>query len=256
MVQQHVSSESSTNVQYDVNVPLNTAMSHYDVLYVCPTATMTTIKDAYHSLVKRYHPDKQRKPNATVTDISASYDSPTNGSDKDFIQIQTAWECLRDPKLRSVYDSQLQQHQTRRRQRQQNSIPITMEDCRQERQLIEIEVDIDHDIDHDDDASPCDYRSEMVVVINYIYQCRCGHDIHVAQRQPPQLYGSSPRETDSPIPLFVVPQRTTTDLRGECSMTDDDDDMFRHCVGCSVIYDIRLIFQNEANDAGMRHGYQ
>lgn len=252
MVQQHVSSESSTNVQYDVNVPLNTAMSHYDVLNVCPTATTTTMKDAYHSLVKRYHPDKQRNPNGTVTDISVSYDSPTNSSDKDFIQIQTAWECLRDPKLRSVYDSQLQQHQTRRRQRQQNSIPITMEDCRQERQLIEIE----DEIDHDDDVSHCDYHSERVVIIDYIYQCRCGHDIYVAQRQQPQLYGSSPPETDSPIPLFVVPQRTTNDLRGECSMTGDDDDMFLHCVGCSVIYDIRPIFQNEANDAGMRQGCQ
>ncbi|KIY02485.1 uncharacterized protein Z520_00950 [Fonsecaea multimorphosa CBS 102226] len=61
--------------------------NHYSVLGVSPDATHQQIKAAYNKLVLQHHPDK-------------------GGSQAEFIQIQTAWEVLRDPAARANYDRQ------------------------------------------------------------------------------------------------------------------------------------------------------
>ena len=271
---QNVSSESSTNTQYGVDLPLNTTrtLSYYKVLNVCPTATTATIKDAYHTLIKQYHPDKQRNHQNHHHHAADSYCHHSDkliGSNKDFIQIQTAWECLRESKSRSMYDYQLQttqqQYKLRHRQRQQNSIPITIDECRQEyHSLIETDDDNDVDDNNNDDTdandiqyvNPRKFRSEMIlVVVDYIYQCRCGHDLHVAQQQQQQeqpqhlLHENSKLDTEQPQMVLLPPSSDNSfgddDENGfELDLDLEDENMYlRHCVGCSVIYDIRPVFQ-------------
>ena len=243
----NASSESSTKAQAGANLPLIKATSYYDILNVSPIASATTIKDAYHTLIKQHHPDKQRNHHGTVNDVSEQYHSDTNGSiDIDFLQVQTAWECLRDPKSRSIYDKQiqhtLQEHKVRRRQRQQNSIPITIEECRQERQLIETDESDDFDSIH---VSHNEIRREVVTIVDYIYQCRCGHDVYVAQQQQP-LNDESSKPVTEPSHLLLIPYNSACEWNEKNS--HDYDDMFVHCVGCSVIYDIRPVFRNVPND--------
>lgn len=62
--------------------------THYDVLGVKSDATNDQIKTAYRQLVRLWHPDVNKHKNATYR----------------FIQIQTAWEILRDPVMRRQYD--------------------------------------------------------------------------------------------------------------------------------------------------------
>ncbi|OAL38704.1 hypothetical protein AYO20_01910 [Fonsecaea nubica] len=60
-------------------------VNHYSVLGVSCDATYQQIKASYNKLVLQAHPDK-------------------GGSQETFIQIQTAWEVLRDPTTRAKYD--------------------------------------------------------------------------------------------------------------------------------------------------------
>ncbi|OAP58838.1 hypothetical protein AYL99_06135 [Fonsecaea erecta] len=66
--------------------------NHYSVLGVSPDATLQQIKAAYTKLVLRAHPDK-------------------GGSQSVFVQIQAAWEVLRDPATRAKYDQECQNAQ-------------------------------------------------------------------------------------------------------------------------------------------------
>ncbi|ERN19100.1 chaperone protein dnaJ 11, chloroplastic [Amborella trichopoda] len=62
--------------------------SFYEILCVKETASLSEIKTAYRTLVKRFHPDA----------VSAG----SNG--RDFIKIRDAYSTLSDPKERAVYD--------------------------------------------------------------------------------------------------------------------------------------------------------
>lgn len=61
---------------------------YYDVLNVAPTATAMEIRAAYRALVKRWHPDCNRHPRATAR----------------LQEINEAYDCLKDPSRRAVYD--------------------------------------------------------------------------------------------------------------------------------------------------------
>lgn len=60
---------------------------YYSVLGVSPDASADEIKTSYKALILKSHPDKNNE-----------------SSDK-FIGIAQAWQILRDPDLRKVYDS-------------------------------------------------------------------------------------------------------------------------------------------------------
>jgi DnaJ-class molecular chaperone len=62
-------------------------MDLYDILEINPDATENEIKKAYLHLVKLYHPDKNKLPNAV----------------EHFQQIQTAYEILINPITREEY---------------------------------------------------------------------------------------------------------------------------------------------------------
>ncbi len=61
---------------------------YYDILGVSRNATDEQIKKAYRELVRKYHPDVSKDPNAT----------------EKFKEIQEAYQVLSDPKKRAAYD--------------------------------------------------------------------------------------------------------------------------------------------------------
>lgn len=63
--------------------------SYYDIMGVSKQATADEIKKAYRKLAKKYHPDVSQEHNA----------------EHKFKEIQEAYETLRDPAKRAVYDA-------------------------------------------------------------------------------------------------------------------------------------------------------
>ncbi|KAK6049086.1 DnaJ domain protein, partial [Cooperia oncophora] len=62
---------------------------YYQVLGLQRDATQRQIKNAYYQLSKKYHPD--------VAGRNA-------GTESKFIEITEAYECLKDPERRRIYD--------------------------------------------------------------------------------------------------------------------------------------------------------
>ena len=74
-------------------------MNFYDILEITHNSTKTDIKKAYHRLVIKYHPDKNK-------------DKDTN-SEKKFIEIKTAYEILYDDEKRMQYDNMTIEQKTK-----------------------------------------------------------------------------------------------------------------------------------------------
>jgi len=64
-------------------------LSYYEILEVSQTSDKETIKKAYRSMAKKYHPDK----NAGDAD-----------AEHKFKLCNEAYQCLSDDKQRSIYD--------------------------------------------------------------------------------------------------------------------------------------------------------
>lgn len=65
--------------------------TYYQTLEISQTATQAEIKQAYRQMAKRFHPDTQ-----------------STSADRDrIVQINAAYEVLRDPQQRRTYDQQL-----------------------------------------------------------------------------------------------------------------------------------------------------
>lgn len=89
---------SSAQAEADVSTlfnRLNSAKTHYEVLDVAPTANPTEIKNAYHDLARRFHPDRFHQ-----SDLRAGIESA-------FARIGRAYETLNDDERRSAYDKSL-----------------------------------------------------------------------------------------------------------------------------------------------------
>jgi len=67
--------------------------THYDVLNIRKSASMSAIKKAYRTLAKKYHPDK------TKGDLKAQ---------EKFIEVTKAYEVLSDENARKEYDYSLE----------------------------------------------------------------------------------------------------------------------------------------------------
>jgi curved DNA-binding protein CbpA len=65
--------------------------SHYEVLMVDPRADGDVIATVYRRLAKRYHPDRDPSPEAR----------------RRMVELNEAYEVLRDPQRRSRYDAEL-----------------------------------------------------------------------------------------------------------------------------------------------------
>lgn len=71
--------------------PMATSYTHYDTLKVSPSATQDEIKQAYRTLAKQFHPDRNQ----------------ARSSQEVFKQINAAYSVLSDPLSRRSYDQQL-----------------------------------------------------------------------------------------------------------------------------------------------------
>ena len=67
--------------------------THYEVLGVLPTATVTEIRDAYRKRVRSVHPD--------------SAASPSRAASEEMAAITQAWNTLSDHSRRRLYDASL-----------------------------------------------------------------------------------------------------------------------------------------------------
>ncbi|MDI9611604.1 MAG: J domain-containing protein [Acidobacteriota bacterium] len=71
----------------------------YDLLEVPPDAGPNAIRDAYHALARRFHPDRfQSAEHGTAVRASAQ---------RLFAAVNEAWSTLRDPAARAAYDRSL-----------------------------------------------------------------------------------------------------------------------------------------------------
>jgi curved DNA-binding protein CbpA len=77
---------------------LDTATNYYQMLDIGRAANDPDVKRAYHSLAKRFHPDRFRK--AVDDELYARIESA-------FAQIAQAYETLKSKQSRAVYDSKL-----------------------------------------------------------------------------------------------------------------------------------------------------
>ncbi|MDO4879581.1 MAG: DnaJ domain-containing protein, partial [Neisseria sp.] len=68
-----------------------TEKTHYEILGVDKTADAETIKKAYRKLVRKYHPDVSKEPDAAERTA----------------EINTAYETLSDQEKRAEYDQML-----------------------------------------------------------------------------------------------------------------------------------------------------
>ncbi|KAF2069699.1 hypothetical protein CYY_008985 [Polysphondylium violaceum] len=139
--------ESTTTTTTSTSTTTNTtasettvSLNYYEILNVQQNADYKEIKKSFSALILQYHPDKNN---------SNSNSSGSTLDDKDknkYLEIQKAWEVLRDDDKRKQYDSEL------------------LEQGRQKYSVSD-EVDIDDMELVMDEEDGCDY---------YSYPCRCG----------------------------------------------------------------------------------
>lgn len=163
-------------------------ISYYKILQVPSTASAVAVKEAYHAAARKHHPDKRQH---------RSFDSCSSSDDEAaaaaFLRIQKAWECLRDPETRKLYDEALRIQKVAKNSTRRNAVPIQPHECR------EVEL-------------PGPGGGEFVVV-ELIYQCRCGNDLHTSQ-------------------LPAVQE-------------DDESGNLVQCLGCSLVYDISSLYDED-----------
>jgi curved DNA-binding protein CbpA len=92
------------------------AGSFYELLQVAPDAPFDSIRRNFHAAALALHPDRQKLAQHSqsvskkqIVNITDSYvvDSKDCPLPEQFHQIQLAWETLRDPVSREIYDEQL-----------------------------------------------------------------------------------------------------------------------------------------------------
>ncbi|MEZ5308129.1 MAG: DnaJ domain-containing protein [Pyrinomonadaceae bacterium] len=77
---------------------IENAATHYEIFGVAPEAKLSEIKHSYFSLAKRFHPDLFHRQ------VDPETESRIQGA---FTELAQAYETLRDPESREVYDFKL-----------------------------------------------------------------------------------------------------------------------------------------------------
>ena len=76
---------------------MTTQKDYYQILGVKKDATLDDIKKAYRKLAREHHPDMVKE-------------SDKEAAEKRFKEINEAYQVLRDPQKRKMYDQYAQQH--------------------------------------------------------------------------------------------------------------------------------------------------
>ncbi|XP_017044121.1 DPH4 homolog [Drosophila ficusphila] len=135
----------------------------YELLNVSSTASFEEIKCSYKQLILQCHPDKLRQ----LADLNPG----SKSENSDFNAINAAWNTLKDPIKRKLYDAELLQSKFRAHSNIYASVELN------EMQRILVEVEEDHD---ETSAPPPSAESEVeadkepATVWSYAYDCRCG----------------------------------------------------------------------------------
>jgi curved DNA-binding protein CbpA len=190
------------------SVLMSSEPSHYDVLRVPATATAAAIKQAYHAAARQHHPDSKKRGFGCEDDDDSDHkdhdadDDDNDDDDARFRRVHAAWECLRDPETRRLYNQERSVQQAVRSSRRRNAVPICANECRRE------PITEQQDDDVDDDC------------YELVYQCRCGSDLHTSQL--PALQDGTDNNDESSILI--------------------------QCPGCSLVYDISSLYDDEGDD--------
>lgn len=83
------------------------ALGYYATLNVAPDASQDEVKRAFMDLARCYHPDKQRAGRGSTPGVGGvPSDSDLHGAAAAaFGRIQAAYEVLKDPVRREIYDT-------------------------------------------------------------------------------------------------------------------------------------------------------
>ncbi|KAL7545420.1 hypothetical protein ACHAWF_008768 [Thalassiosira exigua] len=179
---------------------LQSTPTHYDSLKISSNATSEQIKAAYRSMVMNHHPDKQPSNvnnAANITDSSSiallnavpateveGGDSnieekpewKVNGKEDDvstqalttFHQIQAAYQCLRDPHKRRLYDESLTRKEEQKEWKCNGALVVN---------LSEMECDICCVVDEEDDIGVDGAPLQKM----WFHPCRCGDSFQIFQ---------------------------------------------------------------------------
>ena len=143
----------------------------YSILGIPKGSSSSVIRAAYTRLIIQHHPDKQQQQqqqHLSGLSISNEFDSPQSSSSfssststSSFIEIQAAWEALRDDSMiitGSVGSNTSSSSLINQKQKQRRSVAILEE------------VSLENDLHSNSDKSS-----------DYIYNCRCGGDCILQQ---------------------------------------------------------------------------
>ncbi len=83
-------------------------MSFYQVLQIDSSCSQEEIRRAYHIAARRLHPDKASN---SVLKYEIKLKAEVSNDEKQFLDIQEAYETLRDQELRTQYDLKLRQEE-------------------------------------------------------------------------------------------------------------------------------------------------
>ena len=118
--------------------------THYQRLGVSPDATHEEIKNAFHRLARQCHPDKSSPSSSENNNAIIVVES--------FRQVQQAWEILRDPTQRKIYDDQLQHGALKEKAKRGGVVLLQWNELEQA-------------------------QDEETGEIIHVYDCRCGEEI-------------------------------------------------------------------------------
>ncbi|GFH57296.1 hypothetical protein CTEN210_13772 [Chaetoceros tenuissimus] len=141
------------------------AETHYEILEVSESSSLSEIKAAHRIKALKYHPDKQNQSlNQDVEEIETA-----------FRKIQLAWECLRDEQKRQEYDDTLRRERERDNVALNNAVHV---------KLSEMECEICEIEDEEDGESIQSQDEEQVESQKlYSYTCRCGDLFEILEEE-------------------------------------------------------------------------
>lgn len=155
-------------------------LNFYERLNASATATFEELKRNYKQLILQCHPDKlqqqehQQVHQQSEVTVDSKESDPNRESDNNFNAINEAWNILKDPIKRKLYDAELLQ--TKFQTHSNIYATITLNDMqRTQVELSEEEQEEVEECDESDtDKETTKSTATSTLSFAYAYNCRCG----------------------------------------------------------------------------------